>query len=322
MKRIKKGLTLIELLAVIGIMSIVMSIITTVFISTLKLNTSISDKQDLQDSATAIQRSMYNDIRRANIVVDGSYDSASNRWLFVGSNMDQNNAYCRLKGYKPLIYVEGITGSRAYYAYDGVNGEVRKITIPNDKTTTTVTVYFTKALEYDNTTLGTEWKVIKEEEKPNYSPPKISYNITEEVSLKGLVIKYDSTDDGIDNAVTYNDFTKVGAFIQKDNKGVEIGRFVIVKANALDSNGKNPWFLLQIKSESLVYYSKTNDNLLSKYVVKNAGVDGIVVTKNSSVGEGDSLKGYYNIQLYLKKKTTVKEFEFRVSTVDYGGDIK
>lgn len=322
MKKTKKGVTLIELIIVLAIMSVVLLMIYSVCTSTFKINNYITDKIELQESATSIQRSMYNDIRRSNRIVDGIFDASLNRWVFDGSNMEQNNAYCRLKGYKPLIYFETIMNNRAYYVYDAVKGEVRKVIIPNDGTTTTVTVYFTKFLEYDGTNLGTEWDVIPEENIEYYSPPNINYDITDEVSLSGLVIKYDYTSDEVENPVTFNDFTKMGAFIKKDNVGNETGRFVVVKTNTMTSDGKYLWFVMPIKSEELVYYTRTADTLVSKYVVKNGTEDGIRIIKNSSTGEGDTLKGYYDIELDLKKKNLTKKFHFRISTVDYGGDIK
>lgn len=321
MKKIRKGFTLIELIASMAIMAIIGVGIASVFSSTIKLKEQQTDKLTLQQNAIAIQRNMYNDIRKAKKIIDGSYDTSKKRWVLIGSNMDQNNDYCRLKGYKPLLYTESIVDNRLFYVYDKAFGEVRKVAIPNDSTTTTVTKYFTNSLEYDNTTEGTEWLVVSEADKIKYTPPNINYSITDEVVIKGLVIKYDSTNDGIDNPVNFNKFVEKGAFSIKEGK-VEKGKYVVLESKIINVDGKYPWFVLPIKAESLVLYTKVKDSLVGKYLVKHDSLDGIEVTKNSTTTEGDSLKGYYNVQLYTKKSNAVKEFEFRVSTVDYGGDIK
>ena len=106
MEKKNKGFTLIELICGIAIMSIVTVSISIFFNSTLKLNNTQSDKLNVQLSVTTIQRTMQSSITKANKVVDSSYSAALNRYIFVGTNMDQNNEYCRLMGYKPLLYTE------------------------------------------------------------------------------------------------------------------------------------------------------------------------------------------------------------------------
>lgn len=202
MEKVKKGFTLIELLAVMAIMGIVGIIISTVFSSTINLNNKQSDKLEVQQSVTTVQRSMYNDIRKANIINLAVVDLNNGGFEFEGTNMEQNNKYCRLKCYKPLIYIETITGIKAYYVYNEKNGEVRKITILSDES--------------------------------------------------------------------------VGAKCVIENK----------------------------------------DDLIGKYIIKHGSEDGIKVAQDAANNKK------YNIKLHLKKKNAIKEFEFKVSTVDYGGDIK
>lgn len=195
MKKTKKGFTLIELIAVMAIMGIVGVTINTVFSSTINLNNKIKDKLMVEQNVTSIQRSMHNDIRKANRLIIANSDTDS----FNGEDMVENNQYCTTNGYIPILYLESITESRKFYAYDKIEKQVRKITI-----------------------------------------------------LKG--------DDG---EVTYQD--------------ILLGEFI--------------------------------DNIS---VIQNA---------DTTDTDGRVLKGYYNVQMSSKKKDAEKKFQFRVSIVDYGGDI-
>jgi hypothetical protein len=253
--------------------------------------------------------------------VDSSYDSTLNRFIFVGTNMDQNNAYCRLMGYKPLLYTESVIGSKAYYVYDGVKGEVRKVAIPQDTSTSSVVQYYTDSLTYDDSTKRNKWYPIALADIPTYQAK--TYDIpNSSIILKGLNISYDSTNDSIANPLNFNSFNIIGGFTTKDYSGVVTGRFVVFKSITPDADGTYPWFYIPIKPETLVYYTKTINTLLGSNIVKNGSVDGIIVTNNLSIKTEGSLKGYYDIQVDATLNTNVKHFMFRIAVVDYGGNIQ
>ena len=319
MEKKNKGFTLIELICGIAIMSIVTVSISIFFNSTLKLNNTQSDKLNVQLSVTTIQRTMQSSITKANKVVDSSYSTALNRYIFVGTNMDQNNEYCRLMGYKPLLYTESVNKGKAYYAYNAVKGEVRKVTIPDDTSTSSVIQYYTDSLNYDDSTKTNTWYPIATTDVSTFAAK--TYDIASSlIILQGLTISYDSTNDSVVNPVIFNSFSIIGGFTTKNSSGVILNRFAVFKSNTINSDGTYPWFYIPIKPETLIYYTKTIDTVLGSYIVKNGSADGIIVTNKLTDMDEGSLRGYYDISLDAKKNAISKHFVFRVAVVDHGGN--
>lgn len=302
-----------ELIITIAIMGIITPVVYNVFTHFNKLEYSIADKIDLQDSLDNFKNNIYKDIRKA--VVTKESTLVGGKWKFADSDMSYNNDYCTLKGYKPLLYMGKIDDSECYYVFDIINKEIRKIDIPFDDTTVTETKYFPDILAIDSTNIGTKWSLVASDMVSTYESR--SYNISEEVILKGLTLIYDSTPtDGLNNPVTYTSFTKIGAFFQDVSNS-----FVVLKTNTTDNNGNFLWVIVKVTSAILTYYTHTEDNLISKNIDPSGIYGGISISQTTaSSGSGSELKTY-SIDVNGNLKNETKVMNIRVTTLDYGGVI-
>ncbi len=308
---IKKGFTLVELTVTISLLAIVGMACYSVLTYYTRLSSSLESKNLVQESLDNFRKSIYAEIRNASSTIDPQ--NVGGVYQFPGTDMAYNNDYCKINLYRPLIYSMGINGSKVYYVYDKINKEIRKVEVPVDSSVTSGIKYFPVNIQLDSTNKGTNWDVINEVDIPSYESR--SYNINEQVILKGLDINCDTTEDGITNPMHFTNFTLVGAY-----KATAYENIAIIKSNVMDKAGKLNWFKIFISPQNIKYYTNTKDVLISRNITAPSSDDAVTVTPNTS-DAGNSHK-YYEIGVSASYKGETRTMNFRVATVDFGGDIK
>ena len=302
MGKSRKGMTLIELIITMAIMSVVTSLILFFYDVISNQNSSDLNNISLVDQIRNTELFMRKDIRLSNNFTE-PVASGSN-YIFPGTGMDIINDYCIGKGYKPLLYMEQVNKDKCYYAYDNHDGTLHRMIVPVDTTTTSVVQYRPDDNDLKSTNKGTLWDDIPDTDLAAYTTitPGLSA-ITNEIYIRDLKINFNGTD--------YTTFTVIGAY----HNTTTLLDYCILKAVTAGS----VYFQVKMHPETFVYYLNTVDKKIAEYIPVSGGVDGIKITKGFIDG---STETYYDVEINASRKGVERTGNFRIALYDYGGYIK
>lgn len=297
----KKGFTLIELIATMAIMSIAAGIIVNAFSSTLKLRDMAGANIDNLQNIKITEAKLYNDIRKSTRVVDPIYDDITKIYSLPADDDNLVNCenYCRARSFKPLIYIEKLDGSISCYAYEKSRKVLHNIVIPVDKIHSVSGKYYPVSYDMSPVTEGTDWKYLDASAFEPYRrhPPRPS------IPQSSVVIDYISITESGDDTV-YNSFNFVMAFNDST-----YGNQVIIQSKIPKADNTYPYFLVNLTSSKIAYYSYIQDNIIAKSISDI----GITASTDENIIAGK----YYDIYIDGIIGKSHNSVNTRVALVDY-----
>lgn len=301
----KKGFTLVELIAVMLLMSLAMGVIIKAFSSTLKLKDMQGANCENVQNVKISQAKIFNDIRKTVKTVDTVYDDVSKTYSFVDTDTNVVNCenYCKAHSLRPLIYMEKIDNSISCYAYDKDSKSIHNVIIPQDTTESVEAKYYPDSYELSSITQPDAWDVLQPTQYAIYqnNPP------TPQIPADTVVIDHISITRANDDTV-YNQFNIMQAF----HDSTTGHNYVILQSKILAPDNTLPYFIVKLTDNMVAYYKNIYDRKIAE------SISSIDIKPSSTFNEGK----YYDIHIESKIGNQTNSVDTRVAWVDYmdGGD--